>query len=330
MAINLLALEPHKVSRDLSGYITFLYGAPKVGKSTLGSQMPSPLFLAFERGYNALPGVIAQDITTWAEMKSVLRELKKPEVRERFKSIIVDTVDVAASLCEKYVCSQNDADSIGAIGAWGQGWNILKKEFEETFRLITQYGYAVVFISHEKEGTIKRQDGSEYTVIKPSVTNTYNSIIENMADIYARMFTKVEDGETKVKMMLRSRDGTVTCGGRFKYIAEEIDGNYTSLAKALADAIDKEAAEHNNEFVTTDKSSVVVKTEYNYDELKAAITSKIDALSQAHPEDFETECVPRITQIVDKYLGKGKKISQTSRDQAEQLYLINEEIQELA
>jgi len=29
MAINLLALEPNKVSRDLSGYITYLYGAAK-------------------------------------------------------------------------------------------------------------------------------------------------------------------------------------------------------------------------------------------------------------------------------------------------------------
>lgn len=29
MAINLLNLKPHKVSRDLSGYITYIYGAPK-------------------------------------------------------------------------------------------------------------------------------------------------------------------------------------------------------------------------------------------------------------------------------------------------------------
>jgi predicted AAA+ superfamily ATPase len=35
MAINLLNLKPHKVSRDLSGYITFIYGPPKVGKTTL-------------------------------------------------------------------------------------------------------------------------------------------------------------------------------------------------------------------------------------------------------------------------------------------------------
>ena len=30
MAINLLTLEPHKIARDLSGYITYIYGEPKV------------------------------------------------------------------------------------------------------------------------------------------------------------------------------------------------------------------------------------------------------------------------------------------------------------
>ena len=29
MAIDLLAIQPHKVSRDLTGYITFIYGAYK-------------------------------------------------------------------------------------------------------------------------------------------------------------------------------------------------------------------------------------------------------------------------------------------------------------
>ena len=67
MAINLLNLQPHKVSTDLSGYITYIYGAPKTGKTTLATQMPNALLLAFERGYNALPGVIAQDINTWGK-----------------------------------------------------------------------------------------------------------------------------------------------------------------------------------------------------------------------------------------------------------------------
>ena len=67
MAINLLNLQPHKVSKDLSGYITYIYGAPKTGKTTLATQMPSALLLAFERGYNAIPGIIAQDVNTWGK-----------------------------------------------------------------------------------------------------------------------------------------------------------------------------------------------------------------------------------------------------------------------
>lgn len=120
MAINLLDLKPHKVSRDLSGYITYIYGAPKVGKTTLGVEMPKPLLLAFERGYNAIEGIIAQDITSWSEVKQTVRELKKPEVQEQFSTIIIDTVDIAAILCEKYVCSQNGVSAIGEI-PYGQG-----------------------------------------------------------------------------------------------------------------------------------------------------------------------------------------------------------------
>lgn len=35
--MDLLNIKPNKVSRDLSGYITYIYGAPKVGKTTLAT-----------------------------------------------------------------------------------------------------------------------------------------------------------------------------------------------------------------------------------------------------------------------------------------------------
>lgn len=116
MAINLLGIKPHQVSRDLSGYITFIYGAPKTGKTTLATQMPGSLLLAFEKGYNALPGVIAQDITSWSEFRQVYRELKKPEVKANFNAVILDTIDIAADMCQKYVCNQKGIESLGDLG----------------------------------------------------------------------------------------------------------------------------------------------------------------------------------------------------------------------
>ena len=92
MAIDLLNIEPNKVSRDLSGYITYIYGPGGAGKTTFGASCKNPLLLAFELGYKALPGVKAQPIQSWGEVKQVLRELKKPEVKKVFSTIVVDTV----------------------------------------------------------------------------------------------------------------------------------------------------------------------------------------------------------------------------------------------
>ena len=115
MAIDLLAIEPHKVSRDLSGYITYIYGRGGIGKTTIATKAPQALLLATEKGYNALPGVLPFDVTSWSDIKQILRELKKPAVKERYKTIIVDTVDLAGDMCEKYICSQNDVEKIGEI-----------------------------------------------------------------------------------------------------------------------------------------------------------------------------------------------------------------------
>lgn len=117
MAINLLDIQPNKVSRDLSGYMTYLYAPGGAGKTTFGSQMPSPLILAAERGYSAIPGVLAYDIINWSTLKQVARELKKPEVKKIYKTLVFDTVDLLAQLCEKYICNQLNIENIGD-GGW--------------------------------------------------------------------------------------------------------------------------------------------------------------------------------------------------------------------
>ena len=325
MAINLLALQPHKVSRDLSGYITYIYGRPKTGKTTLAVQAPGALLLAFERGYNALPGVIAQDITSWTELKQVVRELKKPEVREIYKTLIIDTVDIAADCCQKYICNQLGIDNIGDGGWSNNGWAKYKKEFEDVFRSLTQMGYAVIFISHTKEKTCKRKDGTEYTQITPSLQTSANSIVENMADIYAYAHPERIDGEPKVILTMRHEDDTIFCGGRFKYIDSQIEFNYDSLVKALNDAIDREEQAIKNPTLFTEKrEEVIEKPDYNYDELMAQFTTLVSDLMSKDKAYYS----PRITAIVEKYLGKGKKVSETTITQAEFIYLINSEIEE--
>ena len=326
MAINLLGIQPHKVSRDLSGYITFIYGPPKVGKTTLATQMPGALLLAFEKGYAALPGVRAQDITTWGEMKQVYRELKKPEVQEFYKTIVVDTVDIAADLCQKYICNQLGIDNMGD-GGWGtNSWSKYKKEFEEIFRGLTMMGYAVVFISHSKTGTDKDQNGKEYGFTKPTTQSSALQIIENMTDLYAYARQYVDaNGDEKRVLTLRSPAGSgISCGSRFRYIAPEVPLSYDALTNALTDAIDKEAQENGNKFVTNEREVAPTVKEYDFDALMAQFETTVGDLMTKDQAYY----APRITQVIEKYLGKGKKMSGVTRDQAELVYLVITEIQD--
>lgn len=323
MGIDLTAIKPHKVSRDLSGYITYIYGAPKTGKTTLATQMPGSLLLAFEAGYNALPGVMAQDITSWAEMKQVYRELKKPEVKETFRAVVVDTIDLAADRCKKYICNQNGIEDLGELG-YGRGWTKFKEEFNEVFRGLTQLGYAVFFLGHDKETLLDNPDGTQTRVIRPSLSNSTREVISGMADIFGYAHQK-KAGEMAV-LTLRCSDGTISCGSRFKYLPEEITLNYDVLTEALAAAIDKEAAEHNNEFVTDDRiTPIPTAVTYDYEALMAEFETVVGELMNKN----QTYYAPRITSSVERYLGKGKKASDTTPDQAEFIFLINEELKEM-
>lgn len=324
MAIDLLAIQPHKVSRDLSGYITYLYGPGKIGKTTFGAQMPDALILAFQRGYDALPNVYPQDVTTWSQMKTVLRQLKKPEVKARYKSIIVDTIDLAAAACQKYIINQNNVDTLTQI-PYGQGWVQVKRELESTFREITQAGYAVLFISHDKDKIFKRQDGTEYNQVVPTLSNSYNEIIKNMVDIYGYAHVVIKDGVPERVLSLRSRDGTIDCGSRFKYIKPEIDFDYDSLVEALNDAIDQEAARTGKEFVTKERNMETSSEELNFD----ALYKECGELLTSIPADKKDYYHPYIEEIISKYLGRGKKVSQVTRNQVEQLSLIVYDLKEL-
>jgi hypothetical protein len=314
-AINLLNIQPHQVSRDLSGYITFIYGAPKTGKTTLATQMKGSLLLAFERGYNALPGVIAQDITSWSEFRQVYRELKKPEVKANFNAVILDTIDIAADMCQKYICNQKDIESLGDLG-YGKGWTAFKEEFNEVIRGLTQLGYAVFFIGHHKEVTVTDPDGTERIVIRPSLSNSTRTVVEGMADIYG--YAHQSRASEMSVLTLRSPDDSISCGGRFKYLPNEIPLSYNNLVSALSEAIEKEAAENGGQFVTNEKLKVTtLEKEYDYDEMMKTVNDLINQLMALNQSN-----AVKITATIEKYLGKGRKVADCTPTQCEQLELI--------
>lgn len=329
MAIDLLNIQPHKVSRDLSGYITYLFSKPKFGKTSLVAKAPKSLILATEIGYNAIEGVRAIDISSWADIRAVLKELKKPEVHEMYSIIAVDTIDKAAAYCEKYICAQNGIEDLSEIG-YGKAYKKMRAEFEEVFDTMTKLGYAVFFIGHEQILTLTREDGSTYNRIVPSLSpEKVNAIIENMADIYCYgREKKTEDDQPNERVLvMRDNTGMVSCGCRFEHIAHEVPMSYESLVDALNDAIDK-ANDPNVKPIDTVPVTQKQKPSEKLAELKAEFNSIVKQLQAEDKDVFATKWAPKITAIRDRTLGKGKKIDDITDSQIELLEVIISDVKD--
>ena len=92
--IDLLNIQANVISRDLRSKYVLLAGPPKIGKTEFCTQAPDALILAFEIGTNARPGAMVQPVTKYSDFKLILRQLEKPEVKEKFSTICIDTIGI--------------------------------------------------------------------------------------------------------------------------------------------------------------------------------------------------------------------------------------------
>ena len=336
--INLLNIKPHQVSRDMRGYSIFFYGEPKSGKTTIATKFPRHLFLAFEKGYTAIPGAMAQPINSWSEFKKVLRQLKDEKVKQQFDTIIIDTADIAYDYCEKYICS-NIKRADGGVGVdsvadvpYGKGYGLVGKEFDDSLRSIVQMDYGLVVISHATDKTFTDEQGHDYNQIVPTLDRRARNIVSRMCDIIGYSRTVTDDkGNESTKLFIRGTQRYVA-GSRFKYTPDYIDFNYNSLVEAIGEAIDKQMKEDGKEYFTDTRQNVYVDTskELNFDVLYKEINDIISNIVSNHTdEQIQTYWMPRITEITDKYLGKGNKIANCSREQVEALSLVLDDLKEI-
>lgn len=336
--IDLLSVTPHQVSRDMRGYIVFFYGDAKSGKTTTATRFPNHLLLAWEKGFNAIPGAMAQPINTWAEFKKVLKQLNQEEVKQKFETVIVDTVDICYDACEKYICAnakRSDGgfgvDAIGDIG-FGKGYTMAAKEFDESLRSIVQMGYGLILISHAVDKSFTDEAGKEFNQIVPTLGSKPRNIVSRMADIigYSRGIQN-EDGTTTTKLFMRGTPRYVA-GSRFKYTPDYIDFTYNDLVKSIGDAIDKQMKEDGAEFFTDKRANLYteITQALDFDELIESFNSIVNNLiNNSDEKEFQSYWQPRIVQITEKYLGKGQKVNNCSREQTEALDLIITDLKEL-
>lgn len=264
--MNLTEIKPTVVSKDLRSKIIFTAGAPKVGKTTLASKFPKPLFAATEAGTNALNGVYVQPIKKWADFRKFTKELSKPEVQDMFETIVIDTVDILWDLCEDFVLSSNGVTKVGDI-PFGAGYGMIAKEFDKKVREIPMMGYGLVLISHSTQVTITSITGEESDQFQSTLPKRAKTLVNRMADISGHILPVVnEEGNQETRLYMRETP-LVQAGSRFKYIPESIVFTYNNLLDAIGVAVDKQAEVDGVQATDTRENSYAQET-LNFDELK--------------------------------------------------------------
>lgn len=309
MAIDILNIQPTTISRDLKGKFVCIYSLPKVGKTSMACQFPKNLLLAFEKGYNAIAGIKPVDITKWSDLKLVLRQLEKPEARQMYDTITIDTIGIAWEMCEQFVCAQNGVQKIGDI-PWGGGYSACKREFESCLRKITQLGYGLVIIAHVERRIEKRADDSEVEILGPAIPKRAYEIVNQLVDIIGYIdITWDEEGNSE-RWLYTRKTPTIMAGSRFKYLAPKIKFGYNELVEAIGEAIDK--AEKLDGAVVVDTTQQVIEEKLDYNAIRAEAADLWKRLVEK-----DTENAGRILKKVEMIFGRPMKLSEITEDQVD-------------
>lgn len=135
-----------------------IYGPEGIGKTTMASQMPNPVFVDVEDGSGHLYVRRMPVPPSWDVLMDECRSVA--ESPEGCMTIVVDSADAAERLCWQKVCQRAKKDSIEAWG-YGKGYVVAAEEYRKLLDVLDgciAAGVNVVLIAHSQMRKFERPD----------------------------------------------------------------------------------------------------------------------------------------------------------------------------
>lgn len=295
-----------------------IYGAEGVGKSSLASKMPNPLFLDTEGGTTRL-NVRRIKIKNWDELLNTVKEvIAQPEV---CKTLVIDTADWAESMCIDFICNKYRKANIEDFG-FGKGYTYVGEEYGNFLILLNSLidvGINPVIIAHGKPRKYELpEEQGQFDRWEMKLSKQVAHLIKEWCDMllfcnYKTFIITTENNSKKAsggkRVMYTTHNPCWDAKNRFN-LPEELDLDYSSISHLFDDvgptnpvveAVKEEPKERLlvskiNGMITEAKVSVedvvkVVASRGHYPEVKS-----IDE----YPDDFLSRwVVPNFKKIVE-------------------------------
>ena len=327
MAIDLLNLQPTVITRDLSNKYILLAAPYKYGKTTFMCSIPGALILSFEPGLNAHAGVYAQKISSWSDLKIVCRQLAKPELKEKFKCICFDTIEICASMCQDFVCARAGVQALGEV-PYGKLYKEYELEFARTIRGIAMLGYGCVFACHTeiKEIKVPGEENAIVERLQPKLDRRAFDIINGLVDIIGVGVMQFDEKGNQKRVLYTTETPTVRAGNRFTFFPPVIEFSYKAVLDSLAKAIELEGTNNNAQIVDKIEEQY---DEINYENLRKEAQDLWTKLVQKPGEEPDVEMAKRIGKRIEMIFGRPMKLSEITEDQKDLFQLVIMDMREL-
>lgn len=180
----------------------FIYGVPKVGKSTFAAGAPSPIFLGADAGTEQLDVHRLPQPETWEEAIEAIRLIAKEP--NDYQTLVVDPLNWLEPLLWAYLCRTNNWKDIEAPG-FGKGYNAAVDQwrtFAAELERVWTAGKNIVLVAHSSVSSFKNPEGADFDRYTPAMHKAAWPVFTGWVDavLFARVetFSKAE-GKAKAK-----------------------------------------------------------------------------------------------------------------------------------
>lgn len=161
-----------------------IYGPEGIGKSTLASKFPEPLFIDTEGSTKEMDVARTPAPSSWTMLMDQVSYIKKhPSV---CRTLVIDTADWAELLCTEYICQKSQKDGIEDFG-YGKGYTYLQEEFGRLLNQLEEVitnGIHVVMTAHAKMRKFEQPDEmGAYDRWEMKLTKLVSPIVKEWSDI---------------------------------------------------------------------------------------------------------------------------------------------------
>jgi len=193
---NMLPTTKSKPKDSLLDYVILIHGMPKIGKSTLVSEIENVLFANCEGGLKAL-SVYEQPINKWNGEEGGFLNLCREFTTEKHEycTMCIDTIDALHKHCTSYTMDKYSITHPSDL-EWGQGYDLVKTEFLRPLLKLSVSGFGLILIAHTKqiETTTRIM---KITKAVPDMPNYAWSQVQGFVDII--LYCKTEEMKEKAE-----------------------------------------------------------------------------------------------------------------------------------